>query len=1637
MSFFEFWRSQKERGELLQRANQLRLHPLHLKRLLSDSAVRSELHNASMVSLLPPVGAEVFRRFTPASLEAVQRREAEEKERQKRKNKEVQEKDPPKQATHLEVEKPLPFIFGDPPPELLNTPLEELDPPYQSQKTFIVLSKRNILHRFNADSACCLLSPFNPMRTAAIRILIHSLFRLFILLTILSNCVFMMISYSPAFTIAEYAFTAVYMFEVIVKIVSRGFCIGRFTFLRDPWNWLDVMVISTAFLTPEFVDLGKVSVLRIIPRVLKMISLYPGVKTTAGSLVQSVRRLVGFIILAAFVLAVLALIGLHVFMGTLKHKCVIWPSNMTYSPRFDFDRYINNASEQYFLPGYLDALVCGNGSDAEQCPEGYTCLKTDMSPNYSFTNYDSFGWSLLSVFRLLMQDFWEDLVLLMTHAAGYYTTIIFSVLVFPSSFFLLSLIVALVARVTVEQDRAAVAKARQREEEFIQILEVMNRRKEEEEEEVSEKQPLAAVTKSHEEEHPAVGEVQEDQSSCPPCCLAFLKWNCCGCWRWLKQRLHTFVTNPFFDFGIFICLILNNVFMAMEHYPMTMEFENLLSITNLVFTGIYTAEALLKLVALDPYGYFKVGWHILDFIIVIVRLLDMIMADIEGLTVLHCFHVMLVLRLARWWPTFHTFIKIIWTAVWALRNLTLILLIMVFVFTVVGFQLFQKDYECSVCRIDSDCELPRWHMNGSFQTFLLIFRILCGEWIETMWDCMMVSDQNVCLIFFMTVVVVGNLLVLNLFLALLLSSVSGVNLAAPTEQGENNPLIAINQIKGCAARTRTWILEHLQGEKNHVDPDHKVVDSNKDNKKEYVGLTSMTSDQSVSEVVIDSKTPENEDREKKQQNEDNKNHRENTPEDCCCHSCYRCCPFLNVDMSRGTWRVWSNFRRACFSIVQHKYFETFIISIILLSSAALVFEDVHLQERTVLQMILDRADQVFTYVFLLEMLLKWFAYGFRKYFTSVWCWIDFLILAVSLMSLTVDMLGYSELEVGLILRTLRALRPLRALSRFQCLRVVLQALAVTLPALIDVLLVAMTVWLMFSIVGVRLFAGKFYHCYNVTSEQLLVPEEAGNKSDCFFLINEGFTEIVWKNSKLNFDNVGLSYLSLLHMATFSGWLEIIYAAVDSTQVEAQPVYEYRLYMYLYFVCFVIIGGFFTFNLFTRVFINTLDQLQHKFGGKHLFMTEEQQKLSRGMKRRLSGTTRKPVPRPQNKCRALLFDLVTKPAFEVFIVVVICLKMLTLMVETDEQSDEKDLILHYINFVFIIIFLVEFLLKIIALGRHYFSDYLNILDFVVIIVSIVGMFIYDFLQKYLISPSFFPVLRLARISRIIPVIPWLVAFVLSLPALFNICLLLFLLLFTYSIFGMFTFAYMRKENQLYFFESFGSSMMCLFTMTIATGWDSVLRPILNTPPDCDPYMQNPGSTVIGNCGSPTLGIIFFSSYIMLSALLVVHMYIAVVLETFNMDDTENLSDNELQMFYKTWRMFDTDGSQVIQYSQLSDFCDTLQGPLRIPKPNTIKLIHMDLPLLPGDKIHCTDILLAFTAEVFGDSGPRDALKPRIEAKFMTNKLPKLSYEPIGSTLQRKQEEVAAMVIQRAYRKHVLQDRSVEATAAEPAGGASGV
>ncbi|NXL30144.1 SCN3A protein, partial [Glaucidium brasilianum] len=104
------------------------------------------------------------------------------------------------------------------------------------------------------------------------------------------------------------------------------------------------------------------------------------------------------------------------------------------------------------------------------------------------------------------------------------------------------------------------------------------------------------------------------------------------------------------------------------------------------------------------------------------------------------------------------------------------------------------------------------------------------------------------------------------------------------------------------------------------------------------------------------------------------------------------------------------------------------------------FEDIHLQERKKVKMLLEYADKIFTYIFLMEMLLKWVAYGLHSYFTNAWCWLDFIIVCLSIVSwglntVSKDPSPCSSGSALKSLRTLRALRPLRALSRFEGIKV--------------------------------------------------------------------------------------------------------------------------------------------------------------------------------------------------------------------------------------------------------------------------------------------------------------------------------------------------------------------------------------------------------------------------------------------------------------------------------------------------------------------------------------------------------------------------------------------------------------------------
>ncbi|XP_071554616.1 sodium voltage-gated channel paralytic isoform X15 [Temnothorax nylanderi] len=1999
----------------------------------------------------------LFRPFTRESLAAIEARIAEEEARQKelqqrraegeggygrkKKKKEVRyddedEDEGPQPDPMFEQGASIPVrMHNDFPAELASTPLEDIDTFYHNQRTFVVISKGKDIFRFSATDAMWMLDPFNPIRRVAIYILVHPLFSLFIITTILVNCILMIMTATPAIESTEVIFTGIYTFESAVKVMARGFILQPFTYLRDAWNWLDFVVIALAYVTMG-IDLGNLAALRTfrVLRALKTVAIVPGLKTIVGAVIESVKNLRDVIILTMFSLSVFALMGLQIYMGVLTQKCIknfpedgSW-GNLTHESWIRF----NNNESNWYMDEAKNIPLCGNSSGAGQCLPGYTCLQGfGTNPNYGYTSFDTFGWALLSAFRLMTQDYWENLYQLVLRSAGPWHMLFFIVIIFLGSFYLVNLILAIVAmsydelQKKAEEEEAAEEEAMREAEEaaiakenklaaraaaheaaaaaheaaaaaaaaaateaanqivkspsefschsyelFVgqekgnddnnkekmsirsiesagdqrHIKQINNnhsaankvrkvsaaslslpgspfnlRRSSRGSHQFTirngrgrcfvppggDRKPLVLSTYLDAQEHlpyaddsnavtpmseengtivvagyyanlgsrhssytshasrlsytshgdlafpgirgidsigkqitkqeqilrnrnnkqttPANGHLtdtnqktyhfetseedpmgktkQQDnpfiepsqqhtvvdmkdvmvlnniieqaagrQSKTPEqgvstyyfptdddeeptfkdkllagmfrCIDIFCVWDCCWLWLEFQKYVSLLVFDPFVELFITLCIVVNTLFMALDHHDMDKDMERILKSGNYFFTATFGIEATLKLVAMSPKYYFQEGWNIFDFIIVALSLLELGLEGVQGLSVLRSFRLLRVFKLAKSWPTLNLLISIMGRTVGALGNLTFVLIIIIFIFAVMGMQLFGKNYTDHVDYFP-DGDLPRWNFTDFMHSFMIVFRVLCGEWIESMWDCMLVGDVS-CIPFFLATVVIGNLVVLNLFLALLLSNFGSSNLSAPTADNDTNKIAeAIDRIarfikwikrnilafaKLMRAKLTNQISDQAPGEGpsnswkedgidrdedldladgeldayrdkksakelnqlevaigdgmeftihgdlknklkrgklcmnntkviansiNHHDYrlDNDYINQNEDDtisNKSYGSHKNRAFKDESHKGSMDSlsngeekKDASKEDLEQEEDLEDECEEGEegdildvpdiiivdedplqsDYPADCCPENCYKKFPFLAGDDDAPFWQGWANLRFKTFRLIENKYFETAVITMILLSSLALALEDVHLQYRPVLQDVLYYMDRIFTVIFFLEMLIKWLALGFKKYFTNAWCWLDFIIVMLSLINMGATWAGAADIPAFRSMRTLRALRPLRAVSRWEGMRVVVNALVQAIPSIFNVLLVCLIFWLIFAIMGVQLFAGKYFKCVDANKTTLsyeIIPDRNACNT-------ENYT---WENSPMNFDHVGKAYLCLFQVATFKGWIQIMNDAIDSRELNKQPIRETNIYMYFYFVFFIIFGSFFTLNLFIGVIIDNFNEQKKKAGGSlEMFMTEDQKKYYNAMKKMGNKKPLKAIPRPRWRPQAIVFEIVTDKKFDMIIMLFIGLNMLTMTMDHYQQSVTFSNVLDYLNMIFIVIFTSECLMKIFALRYHYFKEPWNLFDFVVVILSILGLVLSDIIEKYFVSPTLLRVVRVAKVGRVLRLVKGakgirtlLFALAMSLPALFNICLLLFLVMFIFAIFGMSFFMHVKDKSGLddvYNFKTFGQSMILLFQMSTSAGWDGVLDGIINEE-DC----QEPNNEIgyPGNCGSSTIGIAYLLSYLVISFLIVINMYIAVILENYSQateDVQEGLTDDDYDMYYEIWQQFDPDGTQYIRYDQLSDFLDVLEPPLQIHKPNKYKIVSMDITICKGDLMFCVDILDALTKDFFARKG--NPIEETADLDEVKTRPDEVGYEPVSSTLWRQREEYCARLIQNAWRKHKQQ------------------
>ena len=296
---------------------------------------------------------------------------------------------------------------------------------------------------------------------------------------------------------------------------------------------------------------------------------------------------------------------------------------------------------------------------------------------------------------------------------------------------------------------------------------------------------------------------------------------------------------------------------------------------------------------------------------------------------------------------------------------------------------------------------------------------------------------------------------------------------------------------------------------------------------------------------------------------------------------------------------------------------------------------------------------------------------------------------------------------------------------------------------------------------------------------------------------------------------------------------------------------------------------------------------------------------------------------------------------------------------------------------------------------------------------------EYIDKFFVSPTLLRVVRVFRVGRVLRLVKsakgirtLLFSLAVSLPALFNIGLLLFLVMFIYAIFGMSFFMHVKHTegvDDLFNFETFGRSMIVLFQISTTAGWNSILAGLMNdSPPGCDPHLTKD----YGDCGNTTMAIVFLITYLIVSSIVVINMYIAVILENFSQateDVQQGLTQDDFDMYYEVWEGYDPEASEFIPLDKVYEFCDVLEEPLRLPAPNFGLVVYMDIPICQDDLLHCVDILDALTKNFLGTTGEAD-----VEAVPKKDRGPK--YVIVSSTFKRVREKFAARKIQRYYRAY---------------------
>ncbi|XP_047399668.1 voltage-dependent T-type calcium channel subunit alpha-1G isoform X26 [Sciurus carolinensis] len=600
---------------------------------------------------------------------------------------------------------------------------------------------------------------------------------------------------------------------------------------------------------------------------------------------------------------------------------------------------------------------------------------------------------------------------------------------------------------------------------------------------------------------------------------------------------------------------------------------------------------------------------------------------------------------------------------------------------------------------------------------------------------------------------------------------------------------------------------------------------------------------------------------------------------------------------RDSWSAYifppqSRFRLLCHRIITHKMFDHVVLVIIFLNCITIAMERPKIDPHSAERIFLTLSNYIFTAVFLAEMTVKVVALGWcfgeQAYLRSSWNVLDGLLVLISVIDILVSMVSDSGTKIlGMlrVLRLLRTLRPLRVISRAQGLKLVVETLMSSLKPIGNIVVICCAFFIIFGILGVQLFKGKFFVCQGEDTRNIT------NKSDC------AEASYRWVRHKYNFDNLGQALMSLFVLASKDGWVDIMYDGLDAVGVDQQPIMNHNPWMLLYFISFLLIVAFFVLNMFVGVVVENFHKCrQHQ--EEEEARRREEKRLKRLEKKRRKAQC-KPYYSDYSRFRLLVHHLCTSHYLDLFITGVIGLNVVTMAMEHYQQPQILDEALKICNYIFTVIFVLESVFKLVAFGfRRFFQDRWNQLDLAIVLLSIMGITLEEIEvnASLPINPTIIRIMRVLRIARVLKLLKMAVGMralldtvMQALPQVGNLGLLFMLLFFIFAALGVELFGDLECDEthpceglgRHATFRNFGMAFLTLFRVSTGDNWNGIMKDTLR---DCDQE---------STCYNTVISPIYFVSFVLTAQFVLVNVVIAVLMKHLEESNKEAKEEAELE------------------------------------------------------------------------------------------------------------------------------------------------